>query len=647
VRQSLQWGSLGQRFRWAVVCFCVVVAAAPKSARSRDYFVRQSGAYGAFQTVQSAVDAVEGQTETDRANIFIAPGKYIERVAVEKPFVTFIGRGAAPADVTISFNGTLVTLPEFSWRETVFIGGSATAFMARNLTFENSTPDRNTARAAALISIADRAIFDNVRCLGYQDTLLVDGMARQYFRKSFITGDSDFIFGNATAVFDRCTIESTDLGWITAADTDRLTANGLIFLDCELVPGADRNPSGDDGTSAPDDSVFLGRPWFFLPSEQKPSVTYIRTRMGPHIARAGWDPWDTILNPSLDRGSRTRVSEWGSMNLSGEPLPDSNEDGTPDGRVPWAHSMTEEQAANYTLQNIFGPVDFWNAVLAPGIPYETQGAPWNPDAQLLWLPARPGSRPQLLNISTRLRVGNGHPGIAGFIITGPARKRVILRAIGPSLRTAGLVNVLADPVLELHGNAQGNLIATNDNWEDDPASASELESTGMTPADEHESAMVVTLEPGQYTAVISGNDGSEGTALVEVYDDDLAAKSQPANVSTLGFVGNGDDVLIAGFVVGVGSANVVVRALGPSLGPLGVANAIDDPTLEVHDGNGNVTSNDDWQTAANDESIPSSLQPLDPRESAIQMSLAPGSYTAIVGGKGMTGVALVEVYNLQ
>jgi pectin methylesterase-like acyl-CoA thioesterase len=635
----------GPRLRWALVCLCAIVAAAPERARARDYFVRQSGAYGAFQTVQSAVDAVEGQTETDRANIFIYPGTYVERVVVDKPFVTFVGRGADPADVNISFNAIPnATLQSFG--ETVLIGYNATAFMARNLTFENSLPDRNLVMGVALACFADRAIFDNVRCLGYQDTLLVDGWARQYFRNSFITGDTDFIFGNATAVFDRCTIESTDWGWITAADTDRRNANGLIFLDCELVPGADRNP-GDDGTSAPDDSVFLGRPWFFLPSEQNPSVTYIRTRMGPHIARAGWDPWNGLIDASLDRSSRTRVSEWGSMNLAGELLPDSNQDGTPDGRVSWAHLMTAELAADYTLQNIFGPVDFWNAVLAPSIPYETQGEPWNPEAQLLWLPGRPGSRPQLLNISTRLHVDDGHPGIAGFIITGSAPKKVVLRAIGPSLRASGLVDVLADPVLELHGNAQGNLITTNDNWEDDPASAAELEATGLAPADEHESAMVVTLEAGQYTAVISGNDGSEGTALVEAYDDDLAARSQSANISTLGFVGNGDDVLIAGFVVGVNPADVVVRALGPSLGPLGVANPIEDPMLEVHDANGDVTSNDNWQTAANDGSIPPSLQPLDPRESAIQMSLAPGSYTAIVGGKGATGMALVEVYNLQ
>jgi hypothetical protein len=149
--------------------------------------------------------------------------------------------------------------------------------------------------------------------------------------------------------------------------------------------------------------------------------------------------------------------------------------------------------------------------------------------------------------------------------------------------------------------------------------------------------------------VISGKDGAEGTALVEVYDGDAAADSQLANVSTLGFVGTGDNVLIGGFVVsGTASTNVVVRALGPSLTQFGVPNAIQDPALELHDGNGSITSNDDWQTAAKGESIPTLLQPADPRESAIQMSLAPGSYTAIVRGKGdTTGVGLVEVYNLQ
>ncbi|MDP9099133.1 MAG: DVUA0089 family protein, partial [Verrucomicrobiota bacterium] len=142
--------------------------------------------------------------------------------------------------------------------------------------------------------------------------------------------------------------------------------------------------------------------------------------------------------------------------------------------------------------------------------------------------------------------------------------------------------------------------------------------------------------------------GSTGTALVEVYDGDLKADSQLANISTRGFVGAGDDVLIAGFVVGTGLGDVVVRALGPSLAQFGVADPIADPTLELHDGNGNVTSNDDWQIGANPASIPASLRPHDPRESALHLSLPPGNYTAVVRGKGSAvGVALVEAYTLQ
>ena len=373
--------------------------------------------------------------------------------------------------------------------------------------------------------------------------------------------------------------------------------------------------------------------------------------MGTHIIGAGWDPWDTLLNPAIDRDPYTRFSEWGSMNSSGALLADSNQDGTPNGRVRWEDPMSAEQAANYTLQNIFGPVDFWNATTQPETStqtYESQGAPWNPDTQLLSLPARPGAKPQLLNISTRLVVGTGHTvGIGGFIVTGTEAKKVILRAIGPSLGASGLANVLSNPVLELHGGAGDNLIATNDNWQDDAGSGAELAAAGMAPTNPYEAAIVVTLPPGQYTAVIDGKDGATGTALVEVYDGELTASSQLANISTLGFVGAADDVLIGGFVIGNGAAKVVLRALGPTLTQFGVANPIGDPTLELHDANGGVTTNDDWQTDADRDSIPVSLQPLDGRESAIYATLSPGSYTAIVRGKaGATGVALVEVYNL-
>jgi pectin methylesterase-like acyl-CoA thioesterase len=616
--------------------------------QASDYFVNPSGLNGAFPTVQSAVDAVLGQTEINRANIFVAPARYVERVTVDKPFVTFIGQGVTPADVNISFNSTQA-YPFLG--ETISIGSSATAFMARNLTFENSTVDRNITAALAVGTFADRAIFDKVRFLGYQDTLLVDGRSRQYFRSSFVTGDTDFIYGDATAVFDRCTIESTDRGWITAADTARVTANGLIFLDCSLVRGTDRSPF-DDGTTAPNNSVFLGRPWFFSPSSQMPSVTYIRTRMGPHIARAGWDPWNEILNPALDRDPLTRVSEWGSMDLAGALLADSNQDGTPDGRVSWADPMTAAQAANYTVQNIFGPVEFWNATTQPetsGIPYVSQGDAWDPQVQLLSLPARPGAQPQLFNISTRLHVGTGESvGIGGFIITGPAPKKVILRAIGPSLQGSGLSDVLADPILELH-DAGGGLMTANDNWRDDEASAAELTTMGLTPAHDAESALVITLLPGRYTAIIGGNNGATGMGLVEVYDGDLAADSQLANISTRGFVGTNNDVLIGGFIIGGnGRANgrVVIRAIGPSLSAFGVTGALQDPVLTLKNAHGStVISNDDWQESQELEINQTGLAPTHVRESALVTSLSDGYYTAIVSGQSdAMGVAVVEVY---
>jgi hypothetical protein len=374
--------------------------------------------------------------------------------------------------------------------------------------------------------------------------------------------------------------------------------------------------------------------------------------MGPHISRAGWDPWDFILNEAIDRDPYTRFSESDSMNSSGMLLSDGNQDGTPDGRVHWEDAMSDEQAANYTLQNIFGPVDFWNSATQPESStqtYVSQGDPWDPDTQLLSLPARPGARPQLLNISTRLVIGTGNNvGIGGFIIMGTVPKKVILRAIGPSLGASGLTNVLTNPVLELHGGAGDHLIATNDNWQDDAESAAQLAAAGMAPANDYEAALVATLPPGQYTAVIGGKKtGATGAALVEIYDADLAADSQLANISTLGFVGTGDDVLIGGLMIGNGAAKTVVRALGPTLPQFGVANAIGDPILELHDANGGVTTNDDWAAGANHDLIPVSLQPRDARESAIYATLAPGAYTAIVRGKAAaTGVAVVEAYNL-
>jgi hypothetical protein len=248
----------------------------------------------------------------------------------------------------------------------------------------------------------------------------------------------------------------------------------------------------------------------------------------------------------------------------------------------------------------------------------------------------------LANISTRLLVGTGdNVLIGGFIVTGTASKEVIVRAIGPSLPLAG---TLADPFLELHDVA-GQLIASNDNWRSDQEVA--IMATGLAPNDDLESAIVMTLPPGAYTAILSGTNATTGVALVEVYDLDLTAASKLANISTRGLVQTGTNVMIGGFIsVGSDPASVIVRAIGPSLA---LPNPLANPTLELHDANGVLLdSNNNWRSDQEAAIMATGLAPKDDLESAILMTLPPAAYTAIVSGvNGTSGVALVEVYALE
>ena len=259
----------------------------------------------------------------------------------------------------------------------------------------------------------------------------------------------------------------------------------------------------------------------------------------------------------------------------------------------------------------------------------------------------------LANISTRAVVGAGDDAlIGGFIVRGDTPKRLILRAIGPSLGDAGLKNVLADPVLEVH-DGTGALIASNDNWQDDPNSQAVSEA-GIAPADPNESAILLTLPASSdglgYTALVRGADGGSGVGLVEVYDVDPSPGSSVLNISTRSDVQTGDDVLIGGFIVfGTGSQDVLVRAIGPSLAAAGVPDSLGDPTLTLYDAQGaQIDFNDDWQdNPAKDQIEATTIPPNDPKESAVLDTLAPGSYTAIVrGAADTTGTALVEVYAL-
>ena len=243
-----------------------------------------------------------------------------------------------------------------------------------------------------------------------------------------------------------------------------------------------------------------------------------------------------------------------------------------------------------------------------------------------------------------MRVQTGaNVGIGGFIITGSAPKRVILRAIGPSLPVS---DALADPVMELHGPA-GFTTIINDNWKD--TQEAEIIATGFAPTNNLESAIVVTLNPGPYTAIVLGKNNTSGVALVEVYDLNQAAASKLANISTRAFVSTGSDIVIAGFILGggTGNDNVIVRGIGPSLP---VPNAFANPTLELRDSNGAlIRSDDNWQDDPTQAALimAAGLAPTNPLESGIFANLAPGPYTALLAGlNNGTGVGLVEVYDL-
>lgn len=261
---------------------------------------------------------------------------------------------------------------------------------------------------------------------------------------------------------------------------------------------------------------------------------------------------------------------------------------------------------------------------------------------------------RLRNISTRGLVQTSWTSpdlIAGFIVEDGTY--VVIRALAASLRTASGARLsYVDPIMEIH-DSSGNVIVANDNWRD-ASSVSTVQSLGLAPTDDTEAALGIQLNPGSYTAVVRGRLSNPGDILVEVYDiqnlvdPDLG---ELANLSTRAFVGGDDAVMIAGTILDqiAGSTRIVVRALGPSLVPAGVGDALADPTLELHDSQGAlIAANDNWRDGQPNELTAAGLAPSNDAEAAMFVRLSAGAYTAIVRGKNdSTGVALVELYNLH
>jgi hypothetical protein len=280
--------------------------------------------------------------------------------------------------------------------------------------------------------------------------------------------------------------------------------------------------------------------------------------------------------------------------------------------------------------------------------------------------AAPAPGSLLTNISTRAFVQTGdNVMIGGFIVQGPQAKTVIIRALGPALIPFGIPDPLMNPTLELH-DGSGALIASNDDWVSTiiggiitTNQVAAIRASGYAPANSLESAMIVNLPPGNYTAIVRGVNLTTGVGLVDVYDLTGTTGSFLSNISTRASVQTEDHVMIGGFIVqGSQSKRVIVRAIGPELTQHRVPDALADPTLELHDGTGAlIASNDDWlrtiiggiitENQVRDI-LNSGLAPTDRSESAIIGQLPPGNYTAIVrGANNTTGVALIEVYDID
>jgi hypothetical protein len=301
---------------------------------------------------------------------------------------------------------------------------------------------------------------------------------------------------------------------------------------------------------------------------------------------------------------------------------------------------------NYQVVSLAGAAHSfknWAAVKQQALAFLAAGFAGVPLPPPLPSPAPADLSEKLLNISARANVGaDDKVMVAGFIVTGDSDKRVILRALGPSLASVGLIGVLADPTLTLY-DSTGRLMEANDDRLALPGVINPL-----LPQDPSESLLTAILPPGNYTAVLEGGNETSGVGLVELYDVEPGS-SGVANISTRGDIAAAGDLIIGGFIIGgADPTQVIVRALGPSLATFGVSNPLPDPVLELFDANGVLVEvNDNWRSTQEKE-IVATIPPTNDLESAIVATLPPGDYTALVhDATHSAGVGLVEVYNLE
>ena len=423
-----------------------------------------------------------------------------------------------------------------------------------------------------------------------------------------------------------------DARFYTPFENQDLVNSMVLFRDIEGSPLYQRDNALDERKMPPlaknmvdENAMATLRQWIASPLEVlsvylHEDTSHLSVRFNSHV-----DPSTATVasNYSIDQ----------SITIS-----DAVMSPEPDTVILTVSPLTPNQSYVLTTSNVQDTAPSANTIwLQSQTPFVAQGMP-NPT----------GSR--LANISSRLETGVGEDVlIAGFIMRGAPNKRIMIRAIGPSLNSSGISNVLMDPVLDLY-DSTGVLVASNDNWADN-YNQQEIIDTGIAPASPNESVILAKLPSDDnnvaYTAVLRDANNLTGVGLLEVYDLDRGLDSRVLNVSTRGRVDLGENALIGGLIVdGQVSQRVIVRAIGPSLP---VAGKLDDPTLELHDGNGGLlASNNNWRSDQEAEIIATGVPPSNDLESAIVALLPPANYTAVVRGvNNGTGVALVEVYALN
>ncbi len=283
------------------------------------YFVVAKDGSGDYTTIQAAINAAPDVAQK-RVTIYVKNGVYHEKVVVPswKTKITLTGQ---------SKDSTIITYGDYHGRGdintftsyTVLIQGND--FTAENITFENSAG--RVGQALALAVEADRCVIKNCRIIGNQDTLYAaNDSSRQYYVDCYIEGTTDFIFGDATAVFKNCVIRSKKNSFVTAASTSPGQKFGYVFSNCKLI--------ADSGLT----KVYLGRPW-----RPYAAVAYLNCYLGPQIVPAGWNNWK---DPKREKTAR--YSEYQSIG------PGAN----PKARVKWSKQLTTGEARAYTLKDIFG-----------------------------------------------------------------------------------------------------------------------------------------------------------------------------------------------------------------------------------------------------------------------------------------------------